>query len=100
MEQGSFYYTRDMDWVCERAEMQMGPRLLTGVTSPEHQTLEYPNIPLGFCRLVASCSTGIALVNEFPLKEKGQRHRSAVQVVSCSANLCSTLEISRLVEQL
>lgn len=68
----SSYYTRDMDWGCERAEMQRGPRLLAGVTSPEHQNPEYPTIPLGFCTLVASWSTGRTLVSEFPLKKKGR----------------------------
>lgn len=100
MEQGSFYYTMDMDWECERAEMQIKPRLLAGMTSPEHQTPEYPTIPLGFCRLVASRSTGRALGTESPLEKKGQRQKSAVQVISYGANLCPILEISRLVGQL
>lgn len=76
--------------------MQMEPRLLAGVTSPEHQTPEYPTIPLGFCRLVASCSTGRALGTESPLKKK-RKKRNAVQVISRGANLCPILEISRLV---
>lgn len=65
--------------VCEKAEMQTGPRLLDGVTSPEHQTPEYPTTPLGFCRLMASCSTGRALGTEFPLKKKKKKGRDTGQ---------------------
>lgn len=78
MEQGSFYYTRDMDWECERAEMQTEPRLLAGVTSPGHQTPEYPTIPLGMvelCRFVASCSSGRALGTEYPLKNRAETQK-------------------------
>lgn len=51
--------------------MQTGPRLLPGVNSAEHQTPEYQNTPLGFCRLVAY-STGAALGTEFLVKRRAE----------------------------